>query len=583
MFSALRSPRTILSLLAVAFLAIAGLNAARSPDLRSAHADMSASSRAVQPTGPTLTLVGHSDLGGQGFNADVAVLGQHAYVGSWGIIIPDGPAACPALGVHIVDLADPTAPRLVATAARIAGTSAEDPVAVRVSTPFFRGDLLAVGIQRCDEESEAPAGLVLVDVTDPRNPVDLGVFDTSPGPHGVDELDVVMRDERVLALLAVPVSEEEGVGDFRIVDITDPRRPVQLADWGARTRLGMARGHGCFSSPEDVFVHSARANADGTRAYLSNWDAGVIILDIADPAAPRFLGRAPADPTTEGSVHSVDEMAGGLLLVAEEIDTGPPVPISLRIGVQAGGATEQIFACEFLGPASLLETGVLTGALIDLGTACAVGAKQAAGTIAVAGLGERSVDEQARQAQAAGVQALIVPEAEPGEPPAPEGDEPFPLPVLVVSQEAGARLRALVAAGAVSVTLPSARPWGGLQIWDIRDPAKPVRRAVFHTENARRFPPPAPGIYTAHNPLSVGQHALVSWYSDGVVLLDLSDPARPRQVASFVPPTVADPQQSELLPPAPLVWGVAREGDLVLASDINGGLYVLRVAGIPLR
>jgi len=34
-----------------------------------------------------------------------------------------------------------------------------------------------------------------------------------------------------------------------------------------------------------------RANVDGTRAYLSYWDAGFIMLDPTDPTNPRYLGR----------------------------------------------------------------------------------------------------------------------------------------------------------------------------------------------------------------------------------------------------------------------------------------------------
>ena len=41
------------------------------------------------------------------------------------------------------------------------------------------------------------------------------------------------------------------------------------------------------------YLHSVRANAEGTRAYLSYWDAGVITLDITNPAAPACSGAPP--------------------------------------------------------------------------------------------------------------------------------------------------------------------------------------------------------------------------------------------------------------------------------------------------
>jgi hypothetical protein len=33
------------------------------------------------------------------------------------------------------------------------------------------------------------------------------------------------------------------------------------------------------------------SNANGTRAYLANWDAGTLLFDISRPEEPRFLGE----------------------------------------------------------------------------------------------------------------------------------------------------------------------------------------------------------------------------------------------------------------------------------------------------
>ena len=48
-------------------------------------------------------------------------------------------------------------------------------------------------------------------------------------------------------------------------------------------------------------------------------------------------------------------------------------------------------------------------------------------------------------------------------------------------------------------------------------------------------------------------------------MVDISDPANPALIAQFVPPT------------NPAVWGVFLTRQFVLASDINNGLYVLRL------
>jgi hypothetical protein len=117
--------------------------------------------------------------------------------------------------------------------------------------------------------------------------------------------------------------------------------------------------------------------------------------------------------------------------------------------------------------------------------------------------------------------------------------------------------------------------WGDLQIWDISDPANPTFVSQFATANAasRR----TDGFYSIHNTEVLhGNLLAASWYSDGIRLIDISRPADPREVGSFVPPATPDP--TGFFPPVPLVWGVwPHRGDIVLASDINSGLWILKV------
>jgi hypothetical protein len=91
------------------------------------------------------------------------------------------------------------------------------------------------------------------------------------------------------------------------------------------------------------------------------------------------------------------------------------------------------------------------------------------------------------------------------------------------------------------------------------------------------------GIYSVHNAVVEGDLEYVSWYSDGVRVVDLADPRRPREVAWFVPPpsrprqTVATARDGRR--DMPLVWGVYPWKGMVLASDMNSGLWVFRVTG----
>ena len=65
-------------------------------------------------------------------------------------------------------------------------------------------------------------------------------------------------------------------------------------------------------------------------------------------------------------------------------------------------------------------------------------------------------------------------------------------------------------------------------------------------------------------------------------MLDASDPTSPTEIASFVPPAghnPVKPSQRGVLSQTPQVWGVYydAERDLVLGSDMNTGLWILRV------
>lgn len=519
-----------------------------------------------QPQQVTLTPLGHTDLGASGFNGDVWEHNGFAYIGTWGF-----GSACPANGVRIVDLSDPANPRPIGAVAAIRGTSQEDVEVRHVSTPAFSGELLAAGIQRCDRPGQG--GLALVDVTDPRNPIDLSFFPTG-GSRGVHELDLVQQGDRVLALLAVPYSERDsGVGDFRIVDVSDPRHPQQLAAWGARDALGvnLSGGSGCHHA---VFDHSARASADGKRVYLSYWDAGVIVLDIADPSAPQVIAWLRYPPGEEGETHSVAEAAGGrYLLVADEDGIfGPPPGLHLRVDTASGPL--EPFACEALFSGSLNAAGRVSGNVVAAGSGCPGAAlADVRGQVALLDAGGCTAHDQAGRALAAGATAVIV--AAEGDAIALGGGRALDGPVVMVGAADAAALRAALANGPLPLTLPSERHSGGVRIFDLADLAAPRQLAEFQSPGSTAFPRPSNGDYTAHNPEVVGDLAFISWYTDGLRVVDISDPTAPREVASYVPPPARNPLRASF-PDQTLDWGVYISGDIVLLSDINSGLHVLR-------
>lgn len=262
-------------------------------------------------------------------NGDVWAHGDYAYVGTWG-------DPCSGLGVKIVDVSDPSSPLAVGTAAGYPGTSAEDMEVLTVDTPAFEGDLLAVGIQACSEQGFG--GLALWDVTDPTDPQELGVYEN----FGVHELSLTERPDGVFALLASPFSEPftfffgpETIGDFQLVDVTDPANPVLTDEWGAAKDGGFPAGAPFIPSPYDcavspcrgdfpaIFAHGATPSGDGMTAYVAYWDVGAVVLDISDPSDVFYVGRTVYPAASDGDTHSAVPNADDSLLATTDEDFSP--------------------------------------------------------------------------------------------------------------------------------------------------------------------------------------------------------------------------------------------------------------------
>lgn len=282
-----------------------------------------------------MTVVGQTNLGNRGFNGDVWVHEGYAYVGHWGFqdwatgndrFCPETPNS----GVAVIDVSDPSDPVRVATLQNPPGTSAED-IVVYDDGPR---NIAVAGIQWCGGsryDEDADRGLMLWDVTSPASPEQIGYLNTGCCTRGVHELEVEHHaNGNTYAYATVPTSryadvntasgyrDENGDGDFRMIDITDPGNPAQVSDWGIQDIGGpFYGGQGCDADAN--YGHGAEPSEDGTRVFLSYWDSGFIALDVSDPGAPAFLGRTVYAADEDGDAHSSSyDDASGRLYTADE-------------------------------------------------------------------------------------------------------------------------------------------------------------------------------------------------------------------------------------------------------------------------
>jgi hypothetical protein len=556
----------------------------------------------------------HADVGLFDYGDDVGV---HAFIGSWS-------GRCAGTGVKIVDASDPSRPELVSIAGTHPGESHEDMDILRIGDRVVMG----VGVQVCGDKGRA--GLMLIDVTDPSDPQELSFFPTPGG--GVHELDMVSRpDGQVLALLAVPFVEFDNTyfgadagGEFRIVDITEPASPVELSNWGliADSSLPIPAGNDEFSSSFQglglfaaAYDHSARAADNGMTAYVSYWDAGVLKFDISDPADPQLLARTTYPLPADGDAHSLTtyDVRGHRFIFQNDEDGDPfamPTVTSSATGDERFFGIEEPWA-----PTILTQTGTVQGRVFDAGDGCqAADYRGARNKIALADSVDpfyvdiipgwevpcpigRQVVRAARAGAIAFVSNLVSPDD-----PYPYFEGPFNvvqdvaagMPIVQIADidDEAARIRNALGEGPVAMKLQPSRPTHGFirvfredrgrdldgdGVVELRQVGKFNGLPYVSGDDAFTAPP---GSWEVHNTEVAGRRAFSSWYSHGIVALNIGEPASPQLVGQFVPP--ASGEFADIFgDPFPLVWGVAidHETGLIYASDMRSGLWIVKPVG----
>ena len=568
------------------------------------------------PTGNTqknVDLRGRGDRFDVGSTTDVWAHEGYAYTGTFNSPCGGEPGA----GIWVWDGSNANMTEFVDVIPSETGDRTNDVKAASMNS----GDILVMSNESCGggdggfevynvDDPENPAKLASVTINE-LNPISDALFDgiTDVGVHNLFLFTQGSNDY-------VAAVAETAFDNFMIFDITDPTSPTLVSAWGAEELFDSGVGDETvdvnrvlnaalwlldgFGASANRFLHDITITADGTQAYLSNWDAGLVLLDVSDPANPQVVSVAldQANGSLDGEVnsHSAWPSEDGSIVVEGEEDfsawegTIPPSNLTLdgtdtpgdptipatatatdagdafegsqtgnsgttdgtTVEVTAGPLAGTVFPAAELataaGSPTFADTGPVSGEYVWIGRACTLtqgdvllsAGSLDPGDIAVVRRGACEFQEKADAAAAAGAAAVVIANNQPS------------------------------------------TPWSGLRIWDYSDPANPVLASTFNTTCSASTAPggscdPA-GTYSSHNVIveTTGNKvtAYVSWYSDGMLVLDVSDPYNPVEVGRFLDPSTNGGEPNDF-------WGVYKvpNSPFFYGSDRNGGLYTFKNQG----
>jgi choice-of-anchor B domain-containing protein len=301
-------------------------------------------------------------------------------------------------------------------------------------------------------------GLSIVDISDPVRPRNLGLV---PGP------DSIWREVKTYKTFAYVTTEAEDWG-LDVIDLRDPDRPRKVRTW----RDTFTRAHTLWiDEARGLLFANGLRNPQPGRALQRILDVGT------DPSNPRDVGGfglVTGDPVHDVGSYIHDSFSRGNLLYGAAIQDGTLVTYDVTNPV----AVREI--ARFRTGGALTHNAWLT--------------------------------RDGRH--------LFTTEESPGSP---------------------------------------------VKGWDLSDPQNPRKVSEFIA---------APDTIP-HNVMIDGDRLLVAHYTEGVQLLDIRDPARPVRIAYY------DTYPGDNLGYTRGAWGayIFPGSDLVIASDTLNGLFVLRYTG----
>jgi len=317
----------------------------------------------------------------------------------------------------------------------------------------------------------------------------------------------------------VVVAGRDAGWSWRLYDVSDPTEPAMLADVVGEGYVRDVKLDGPW-----LYTSGECGCIDDEEAREAFEGFGLRVFDVSDPRAP--VRVATLGGNEPGSVHRVVHnvaLGDDLALLAETPADAMPV-------VDVADPTQPVTVSTWLPPDGVVHDQVV-------------------------------VDDVAWVAWWKGFSAVDL-----ADPAAPV--------TLLEHQPVDVRAVHNVwpTADARHLLVTSETAGGHLSVFDVADPAQVHQVAALD---------PYPGSII-HNVVVDGSFAFVSWYREGLVLVDLADPASPRVIDRF--DTLA--HAAEVLGERPEgaglpfsgAWGVWPFGDdgLVAVSDQSAGLFLLR-------
>ena len=396
------------------------------------------------------------------------------------------------------------------------------------------------------------------------------------------------------------------IGAFQIFDITDPKNVERVSffgpeslewssvDWETVDDTDFLRDvstyiYSGYGQMTNRLLHDHYITDDGMTAYLANWDAGLIRLDLSDITTPQVVSVALLPDSEDGEVnsHSVWASADSLTVVEGEEDFDP-YATQFRITSGAGAGVYSSSEGSVTRPIFTLKNERLVGRTVYAGDGCeTLPAAPNRRSVALLQRGTCTFQFKATLAQQQGYAGVVIFNHAGGgdELVSMGGDGRTGIPGVFVGHSTGLKLAGVQSAadlmvGATGETFSvGVEPtgWSGLRIWDYSDPEKPVLASTFNTV-CSAYPDDSScdpnGIYSSHNVIVEEDKVYVSWYAEGVLVIDISDPYAPVEVARYHSTSEPFEENNGGIQD---VWGIYKTpGDpYIYASDRNGGLYVL--------